>query len=260
MRCGGKISTGGFPEELKGAAGTAVVMGSGLSPGRWPGKVLAGAEYADIDGMTVPAVEGHPGRLLLLDTGGGSRLLVFAGRAHLYEGAGWEGAGCAAAAAAALGCRRIILTQAAGSLKRSLPEGSWLLPSGIVSLPWSDSRFSSSGRPAISKRLRRSVASAAAETGLEVADGVLFWTPGPLYETPLEAAAAVLMGADAATMSPLPELAAAARMGLEAACLSFITNFAPNVSRGSTGHEEVLEGGRRGSRALSRLLPRLAKI
>ncbi len=259
MTRGENSDIGGFPAELKGAAGTAVVIGSGLSPGRWPGKVLAEAGYAGIEGMMVPAVEGHPGRLLLLDTGRG-RLLVFAGRTHFYEGAGWDGAGSTAAAAAVLGCRRIILTQAAGSLKRSLPIGSWLLPSGIVALPWNDSRFRSSARPAISPRLRGLVASAAAETGLEVADGVLCWTAGPVFETPAEAAAAALMGADAATMSPLPELAAAAEMGLEAACLSFITNFAPNVSMGATGHMDVLEVGKWGAETLSRMLPQLAKV
>ena len=259
MTRGENSDTGRFPAELKGAAGTAVVIGSGLSPGRWPGKVIAEAGYAGIEGLTVPAVEGHPGRLLLLDTGRG-RLLVFAGRAHFYEGAGWDGAGSTAAAAAGLGCRRIILIQAAGSLKRSLPVGSWLLPSGIVALPWSDSRFRSSARPAVSPRLRGLVSSAAAETGLDLADGLLCWTAGPAYETPAEAAAAALMGADAVTMSPLPELATAAEKGLEAACLSFITNFAPNVSVGATGHMNVLEVGKRGSEALSRMLPQMAKM
>jgi purine-nucleoside phosphorylase len=250
---------GVLPEKLKGSAGTAVVIGSGLSPGKWPGKILAEAGYAEIDGMTVPAVEGHPGRLLLLDTGRG-RLLLFAGRSHLYEGAGWDGAGCCAVVAAALGCRRIIFTQAAGSLKRSLPVESWLLPSGIVALPWSGSRLSSSARPVISRRLRGSVASAAADSGVELADGVLCWTAGPVYETLAEAEAAALMGADAVTMSPLPELAAAAGMKLEAACLSFITNFAPNVMIDAAGHMEVLKIGKRGAEVLSRMLPQLAKI
>ena len=245
-------------------ADTAVVIGSGLSPERWPGSVLAEEDYASIEGMALPAVEGHPGKLLLLDAGkdgfAGGRLLVFAGRTHFYEGADWNGAGGAVAVAAALGCRRIILTQAAGSLKRSLPVGSWMLPSEIVSMPWKGSVEKDSARPAISTSLREKVSSAAAETGIETADGILYWTAGPLYETPAEAEAAVLMGADAATMSPLPELAAAAEKGLEAVCLSYITNFAPNVSMGATGHMEVLEAGRKGAGTLSSLLPRLAEL
>jgi purine-nucleoside phosphorylase len=257
---GGMINgSGRFPVEFIGAAQTALVTGSGLSPAGWPGRVLAEAEYAGLGGMAVPGVEGHPGRLILLDTGRG-RILVFAGRTHIYEGEGWGGAGCAAAAAAELGCRRIVLAQAAGSLKRSIPPGFWMLPSGIVSLPWVVSGRGPATKPAISTGLRRLVAAAAAETGMEFAEGILYWTAGPLYETPAEARSAVLMGADAATMSPLPELVAAAEKGLEAACLSFITNFAPNVSRGATGHIKVLEAAQGGAEAVFRILPRLAEI
>jgi purine-nucleoside phosphorylase len=261
----GKVSEAfRFPSELRGAAETAVVIGSGLSPDRWPGKVLAEVKYSGIEGMVVPSIEGHPGKLILLDTGGGKaagdRLLVFAGRVHFYEGKGWDGAGGTVAAAASLGCRRVILTQAAGSLKRSLPVGSWMLPTGIVALPWSIPRERSPANPVISPRLRAKVSSAAAEIGLEIAEGILYWTAGPLYETPAEAEAAVLMGADAATMSPLPELAAAAAKGLEAVCLSYMTNFAPNVTIGATSHMEVLDAGRKGSETLSHLLPYLAKV
>ena len=250
---------GSFPAELRSAAKTAVVIGSGLSPEKWPGRVIAEVDYADLDGMAVPSVEGHPGRLLLLDTGRG-RLLVFAGRPHFYEGTGWEGAGCTAAAAAGLGCRRIILTQAAGSLKRSLPVGSWLIPSGITAFPWKYVPSGGAGRPVISPGLRKLVAFAAAGAGIEAGDGTLYWTAGPVYETPAEAAAAAAAGADAATMSPLPELAMAAEKGLEAVCLSYITNFAPNASMGAKGHMEVLEAGKKGAEDLFRLLPYLAKM
>jgi purine nucleoside phosphorylase len=262
LKRAGRIShdiAGSFPAELRYAAETAVVIGSGLSPEKWPGTPIADIDYSDMEGMAVPSVEGHPGRLLLLDTGKG-KLLVFAGRTHYYEGTGWEAAGCTAAAAAGLGCRRIILTQAAGSLKRSLPVGSWLLPSGIVSLPWKYDPPAGTGRPVISTRLRELVASAAAGAGIDTMDGTLYWTAGPVYETPAEGAAAALAGADAATMSPLPELAAAEENGLEAACLSYITNFAPNVSKGATGHMEVLEAGRKGAESLFRLLPYLVKM
>lgn len=264
MKGGRPSNTGRFPAALEGAAETAIVIGSGLSPERWPGRVLVEVDYASIEGMALPAVEGHPGKLILLDSGNGGsaggRLLVFVGRTHFYEGAGRDGTSGVVAAAAALGCRGIILTQAAGSLKPSLPVGSWMLPTGIVALPWNAAGKLPRAQPAISPRLHAKVTSAAAETGIAIAEGILYWTAGPAYETPAEAGAAVLMGADAATMSPLPELASAAEKGMEAVCLSYITNFAPNVSIGATGHMAVLEAGERGAEALSRLLPSLAKV
>jgi purine-nucleoside phosphorylase len=243
-------------DDLKGAARTAVVAGSGLSPRRWPGKVAASIPYGEIGGLGATSVEGHPGRLLLIETAGGP-ILVFAGRRHLYEGGGLESAGAIPRAASHLGCRAIVLTQAAGSLTPSLPVGSWLLPSAVVALPW---REASGESPAISESLRARVAAAAADAGIALRDGQLYWTAGPAYETPAEASMAALMGASAATMSPLPELLAASEKGLEAVCLSYITNFAPNVGEGHTGHEMVLEAGKRGSRGVLSLLPELAKI
>jgi purine-nucleoside phosphorylase len=245
----------GIPEVFRMAASTAVVTGSGLAPVRWPGRIAASVAYGETGVLAEPAVEGHPGKLILLETSKGP-LIVFAGRTHLYEGGE---AGGAAAAAASLGCRRIILTHAAGSLKRSLPVGSWLAPSGAVSLPWSV-LDECGGRPTVSARLRKSAAAAALAAGIEVRGGTIYWTPGPMYETPAEASAAALMGADAATMSPLPELCAAAENGLEVASLAFITNFAPSVKGCPTGHEEVLKAGRKGSQELFRMLPELAGI
>ena len=152
----------GIPEDLRGAAATAVVIGSGLTPNRWPGKVAASIRYGDTGVLAEPTVAGHPGRLLLLETVAGP-LIVFAGRSHLYEG---EDPGAAAAVAVSLGCRRLVLTHAAGSLRRSLAVGSWLVPSGIVSLPWSALEGGGS-RPLISPRLREKTAEAALRAGIE---------------------------------------------------------------------------------------------
>ena len=251
---GGERGGGRF----RGRADIAVVTGSGLSPRRWPGRTLARAWYPSIEGMSPPGVEGHPGRVLLLDTGAGN-LLGFAGRTHFYEGRGWKAAGSAASAAAAMGCGRILFVQAAGSLKRSLPPGSWMLPAQTVALP---ARFTGSvppARPEISGSFRSRVAAAAAAAGIGLEGGVLYWASGPAYETPAEARAALLMGADAATMSPLPELVEAAGNGLEAACLTYITNYAPSVREGPSGHGEVLEAARRGAADLRALLVELAK-
>jgi purine-nucleoside phosphorylase len=242
---------------MKGKAKTAVVLGSGLSQSRLPGEILDSVSFGEIPGMVAPTVEGHPGRIVLLQTGRG-RVLVFQGRNHIYEGVGAGGAGATVDIAARLGCRRILLAQAAGSMKESVPAGSWLIPSDVVSLPW---RFGFRGRlPAraggslISPLFRDEVVAAVSAAGLPFRDGVLFWTAGPAYETPAEAAAAVLMGADAATMSSLPELLEARANGLEVACMSWITNYTPNLGRGVAVHEEVLRAGRKGAGLLAEVI------
>lgn len=242
-------------DRLRGRGGTAVVLGSGLRCGPIGGRIRARIPYGEIEGMPVPSVAGHPGTLTVIDTTAGPFYLL-AGRMHLYEGGGE--AASAADLVARLGADRMILTHAAGSLSRSLPPGSWILASGIVSLPWRGAGGSGCRAPLIDRALRGRVLEAAGGAGVPLREGVLYWTAGPSYETPAEAAAATMMGAVAATMSPLPELATSRDAGIPAVSLAWITNWAPNVSGFGTDHRAVVAAGPRGSAGLTAILRRLA--
>ncbi len=200
---------------------------------------------------------GHPGVMSLVRTER-RNLLIFSGRSHMYEGA--RGAGGCVAIAAELGCRDVVLVQAAGSLVRSLRPASWLVASGVVCFPWrgAGGTRSSAGRPIarpiVSTSLRKRLEEAVSRAGEPLSSGVLYWTAGPCYETPAEGRAAAGSGAAAAAMSPLPELAEAASAGLQAACLSRITNYAPNAGDGVTVHEDVVCAGAEGAASLKRIL------
>lgn len=245
----------------------AVVLGSGLAPVCERGEILRRAPFAALRGFAAPSVPGHPG-FAALASFDGHPVLVFAGRSHVYEGAGPGPVGAAVALAASLGCRGVLLTNAAGSLDPELPPGSWLLPSDVVSFPSRAARgfaravpsgAPGAGRPGplVSVRLREATRSAAREAGAVVADGVLAWMPGPCYETAAEARAAAAAGARAATMSTFPELVAARRHGLEAAVLSRVVNFAPNVARGGIDHAAVVRRGAEACGELAAILGRL---
>ena len=254
-----------------GRTDTAVILGSGLSGIESSVNSVKSLLFEEIPGFRMPSVEGHPGRMLLVREGR-SPILLFAGRVHLYERPGdHERSGdkigsedgddhpCTAAVrlASILGCTRLLLTQAAGSLRRDLGIGSWMLAEDIVSLPqWAMREAAPYGRSAgedisnvlpgklITEEFRRRIAGAAMKAGIEIFNGTLFWTTGPCYETPAEARMARYMGADAATMSPLPELLAARKLGLAASCLSRISNFAPNISsEGVIKHGNIVDMG-----------------
>jgi purine-nucleoside phosphorylase len=215
-----------------------------------------------------------------------------AGRNHFYEGADIEGAGGCVALAAVLGCRRVLITHAAGSLHRGLPVGVWMLPSSIIAFPvrplrWSAAPFGKipegdrtgfrSGSGAVypkpvPERHRRipgdsdfpqaagfisDILLAASKVQIALHRGVLLWNPGPAYETESEARAARFLGADAVNMSALPELVAADRTGIDAACLSWITNYTANVEAGRTEHADVVRMGPKGVKILLRLLEAL---
>ncbi|MBU8922407.1 MAG: hypothetical protein KOO63_11375 [Bacteroidales bacterium] len=258
----------------------AVVLGSGLSAAAARLPCEEQISFDCVDGLHSPSVKGHPGHIHLF----GESIILFAGRNHLYESGDMSQAGAVVRVAARLGCRSILLTQAAGSLKRSIPVASWLLPTDIISLPYRGARsvdgmdgtfdsaegkvgrtpgYVGSGPSAgrmcirtslISVAMRDNVALAAATAGVKLRDGVLFWATGPNYETAAEAVMLERLGASAATMSPLPELAAAVEVGLDAACLTWITNHTVNVSAVGTGHDSVVRAGKKSVGSLLAIL------
>ncbi len=250
---------------FKGRVRLAVVLGSGLSSIDTIFDPQAVVRYEDIPGFANPSVAGHPG-LLTLAGGVGGVVAVLAGRLHFYESGDPDEAASSVRMASMLGCRSVVLTQAAGALKSGIIPGTWLLPSDIVSFPARGIPGKGLGGHSagsklphlIDPRLGSSIRAAALRAAVPLRNAVVYWTTGPAYETPAEARAAVEMGADAATMSPVPELLVARRLGIAAACLTLVTNEAPNVSGGGTDHETVLKNAKKGAEALPDLVRELA--
>ena len=248
----------------------AVVLGSGLSS---LGEIIESERtcpYTEVRGLASPTVHGHPGSFLLSRLGG-RPVLICSGRYHVYEGYDIEQAGGVVTIAASLGCRAILLTQAAGGLHRDLPIGSWLIPRDVVFMPVrgigmvrsrpgvQQEVTAARGRFLIDGHFRREIEEASRRAGVKPYAGTLHWTPGPSYESAAEARAARLLGADAANMSCLPELHAARRAGLAAACLSWVSNHTANCSVGGTDHGTVVSAGAKAVRSLERIIAELAR-
>ena len=226
-------------DRLRGRAELAVVLGTGLSALEERYDIELSVPFEELPGLGSTTAPGHPGRISLVRN---RSLLLFLGRLHCYEGLSVEEAGSPARIASELGCRRLLLTQAAGGLRGDTPVGTWILADDIVSFPPAI-RYgrSSAGRSCglISTSFRDDILDAARSLGLPLRRGTLYWTTGPTYETAAEARAAGELGAVAASMSALPELVTAARSGIEAAVVSLVTNHAPSVHGDHIDHEGV---------------------
>ncbi|MBN1141904.1 MAG: purine-nucleoside phosphorylase [Deltaproteobacteria bacterium] len=226
----------------------AVVFGSGLAPAElFP--ATDAFPYADLPGFPQVSVPGHEGRLLL-GTLPNLRILQFCGRFHLYEGfSAWE---CAAPVrlAALLGCRKLVLTNAAGAVNPQLQPGDPLFISDHINLQGDNPLI---GRPdsfvdlscLYQRALFPSLAAAARQRGLVLREGVLAAVSGPCYETPAEVRMLAGLGADAVSMSTVAEAIVGKYLGLEVAALSLITNRAAGVSGAPLSHGEVLRQARR---------------
>ncbi len=230
-----------------------VVLGSGWADavGRL-GDEVATVSTADLPGFPASTVAGHGGTLRSLSAWD-RKVLVSQGRVHLYEGNPASAVVHGVRAAILAGCRTVILTNAAGSLRADVGPGSAVLISdhlnmqgetaldGPLAPPPYDTRFVDQSN-VYSPRLREIAREAATERGEVVHDGVYAGLRGPTYETPAEIRMLRTMGADLVGMSTVLEAQAATHMGAEVFGLSLVTNLAAGMQE-ALDHGEVLDAG-----------------
>lgn len=244
----------------------AVVLGSGWGPAADRiGPVATEVASTDLPGFPVPTVAGHGGALRSVDADGVA-VLVFVGRVHRYEGNPIEAVVHGVRTAAAAGCRAIVLTNAAGSLRPEWPVGQPVLISdhlnltGVSPLTGAEppaphgSRFCDLTE-AWSPRLR----ALAREVEPGLPEGVYAGLNGPNYETPAEIRMLQTLGADLVGMSTVLEAIAARHVGLEVLGLSLATNLAAGLAPAPLDHKEVLAAGADAGAALGDLLAALVR-
>jgi purine-nucleoside phosphorylase len=228
---------------------TAIVLGSGL--GRLATR-LAGARrirYGDIPHFPATTVVGHQGELVA-GTLGGTPLLVQSGRFHLYEGHTAQTVAMPVRVMAALGVRTLILTNAAGGIRRTFSRGALMMIADQVNLTFrnpligpvlpGEERFPDMSEP-YDGALRALARGVARERRIALQEGVYLQLLGPSYETPAEVRMAERLGADAVGMSTAVEVIAARARGMRCLAFSTITNAASGITGERLSHAEVME-------------------
>lgn len=227
-----------------------VVLGSGL--GDFAAAVGDRLEipYAQIPGFPASAVAGHAG-VLVAGTLAGVPLVVLSGRIHYYEGHPMSAVVTPARVLGLLGCRDVIVTNAAGGIDRGLSPGDLMLIADHVNLFGTNplvgpndetfgARFPDMS-DAYRADLRKLAKAVARRVRVPLKEGVYVGVTGPSYETPAEIRAFRTLGAHAVGMSTVPEVIALAHMGVGVLGISCITNMAAGVLRRPLRHDEVLE-------------------
>jgi purine-nucleoside phosphorylase len=193
----------------------------------------------------------------------GREVLVQGGRFHMYEGHDAATSALMVRVAASLGVRTLLVTNAAGGIRRTFVPGTLMLIADHINLQFhspligpvlgSEERFPDMSDP-WSPRLRGVARGVGAGLGIAVEEGVYAGLLGPSYETPAEVRMLERLGADAVGMSTVPEVIAARARGLECLGISTITNLASGIGREPLSHGEVMETTGRVRRDLGRLI------
>lgn len=234
----------------------AIVLGSGLGSLADEVCVEKSICFAEA-GLPVSHVAGHAGRFLLGEFAG-QPLWVMQGRVHLYEGHSAHAATVGVRWLAEQGVKRIILTNAAGTLHPDHPPGHWMMLNdhlnltGTSPLEGGPNFFDMS--EVYSRVWRKQVRAKADELGIPLHEGVYAGLRGPQYETPAEIRMLRVMGADAVGMSTVLEAIQAKALGMEVLGFSCLTNWAAGMSNDGLDHAEVLETGKSAAAQMLRLL------
>jgi xanthosine phosphorylase len=245
-----------------------VVLGSGLGAVADAVRQPTEIAYEELPGFPRPTVEGHGGRAVMGEIGG-VPVALLQGRAHLYEGGPVDELRDPVRALSAAGAEILVLTNAAGSLRREVGPGALMLITDHLNLsgtnvlagPNEDDlgpRFPSM-RDAYDPELRAELQSAARELGIGLAEGVYAAVGGPSFETPAEIRAFRTLGADAVGMSTVHETIVARHCDLRVAAVSAITNYAEGMADDPLSHEQTLRDAARAAQNLAPLLVRFVE-
>jgi purine-nucleoside phosphorylase len=240
----------------------AIVLGSGLGylADRFEDAVRI--PYKEIPGFPEPTVVGHGGEIVI-GRFAGKEVLAQSGRFHLYEGHTPATAALPVRVFGTLGIETVLLTNAAGGIRRTFSSGTVMLIADHINLTFrnpltgpvlsGEERFPDMSDP-YDRSLRDLARQVAVERRISLQEGVYVQLLGPSFETPAEIRMLERLGADAVGMSTVVEVIAARARGVRCLGFSVVTNLASGLSPTKLNHEEVLETAKRVSVELGGLV------
>ncbi|AUZ34065.1 purine-nucleoside phosphorylase [Arthrobacter sp. PGP41] len=232
----------------------ALVLGSGWAEAAdLIGETTATLSAEEVPGFHAPAVEGHVGTIRSVLTKGGKRALVLGARTHYYEGKGVRAVVHGIRAAAAAGCKTLVLTNGCGGLQENWTPGTPVLISDHINLT-AASPLEGATFVDLTDLYSARIRGLAREVDASLEEGVYAQFPGPHYETPAEVQYAKRIGADLVGMSTALEAIAGRHAGMEVFGISLVTNLAAGISPRPLSHQEVIESGQAAGPRISRLL------
>ena len=240
----------------------AIILGSGLGGLANRLTDVARVPFAEIPGFPSATVAGHAG-MLLAGRLAGRPVLALAGRFHMYEGHAAALAAFPTRVLHALGAQTLIVSNAAGGIRRSLNPGDLMLIRDHLNFMFrnpllgpndpAEPRFPDMSAP-YDPRLGALAHEVARTNGLALAEGVYCGLLGPTYETSAEVRMLAFMGADAVGMSTVPEVIVANALGMRVLGVSCVTNLACGLTTQPITHAEVIETTARAAAQFERLI------
>ncbi|QQS38228.1 MAG: purine-nucleoside phosphorylase [Ignavibacteriales bacterium] len=246
-----------------------LILGSGLGDFADNINTEKSISTTSIPGYPASTIVGHAGKIHFA-TFAGKKLLIFQGRIHFYEGYTISESILPAFISEIMGCKSLLITNAAGGVHPDFVPGDLMLInsfnsiaikkelSGFFGLASEKGKLNFSDFP--SARLNNVIESAALEEKINLKKGTYWYSKGPSYETPAEIRMIKKLGGDAVGMSTVLEATYSAYKGIETSAISCITNLAAGISPTKLEHAEVTETANKVKTTFERLLKKTIEL
>jgi purine-nucleoside phosphorylase len=231
----------------------AIVLGSGLGSFVESVNVIKSISTSELPDYPRSTIEGHKGNIHFCEKDD-QHLLLFEGRIHFYEGYKIYECLLNSLISKALGCEKMIITNAAGGINPNLNPGDLMLADSFNGIFIKTELSKVLGN--ISAEIKNQflnfpsqmfndlISKTALSKKIKLQKGTYWYTKGPSYETPSEIRMIKKFGGDAVGMSTVHEAIYAAFLGLKISSISCITNYAAGISSQKLNHIEVIETAR----------------
>ena len=239
-----------FLEKTNSNPDIAIILGSGLTNFFDTKNIIAEIPYTDLPDFPQPTVKGHAGKLVLGDVAGIKTVCMY-GRSHIYEGHQPNDLAKPIRVLKDIGCKLLIVTNAAGSLDENMPAGSLMAISDHINWsgynPLIGKNYDDYGprfhdmSDGYHKYYRDQLIATAKKINQKIYEGIYCMYSGPNFETPAEINALKVIGGNAVGMSTVPEVLVANHCDLPVIAVSVITNLAAGMNKTKLSHKETLE-------------------
>jgi purine-nucleoside phosphorylase len=251
----------------------ALVLGSGLGAFADEFESAARIPYAKIPHFPQSTAIGHAGRLVIGKVDGVD-VVGMQGRVHLYEGYTAKQVAFPVRVFAQLGVKAVILTNAAGGIRKEFTQGRLVAISDHINLQGDNPLIGANEERfgprfpdmtvAYDKKFREVALAHARRLAIDLGEGVYAALRGPSYETPAEIRFLGMIGADLVGMSTVPEVIAARHSGMRVLGISCVTNAAAGILDAPLDHKDVLATAERVKSQfiglLRAIIPAIAKM
>lgn len=247
----------------------ALVLGTGLGDIASLIENPLSIDYEDIPYFPQSTVDSHHGRFIFgtikNNNGHAISVVVQQGRCHLYEGYHPDDVCMGVRVMAGLGAKKLIITNASGSINPLFEAGSLMLITDHINFtgrsPLTGPNHEEWGprfpdmSAVYSQALRTIAIEEAAKLQIRLERGIYIGIQGPQLETPAETRMYRAFGADAIGMSTVHEVIAAKHLGLEILGISCLSNLNLPDCMAEATLEDIIRVAALAGQRLSTLLP-----